>query len=127
MLCLQYNVAQSELDIYISNQRKELAKLEETQRNLERSRATVKDRKKSVFISTFSKCSSQFYCLIYLLAMFSLLLIDLLFISAIKDLDKRLPDTQKTLTEARKKMEEASATELKATEEVRSVLCGSLI
>ena len=43
---LQLNVAQSELDIYLSNQHKETNKLKDLQRKLEKAETTLKDRKK---------------------------------------------------------------------------------
>lgn len=44
----KYSVAQSELDIYISNQKEETTKLEAIHRNLENTQATLRDRKKAV-------------------------------------------------------------------------------
>ncbi|KAK2144822.1 hypothetical protein LSH36_727g01027 [Paralvinella palmiformis] len=44
----QYSVAQSELDIYISNQKTEITRLKDIQQNLEKTETTLQDRKKAV-------------------------------------------------------------------------------
>ena len=45
---LQYNVAQSELDIYLSNQQNEQSKLNEMKRNLNKTTVTLKERQRLV-------------------------------------------------------------------------------
>jgi hypothetical protein len=43
---LQLNIAQSELDIYLSNQQSETNKLKEMEKNLEKAKSTLEDRTK---------------------------------------------------------------------------------
>jgi hypothetical protein len=48
LFSFQFNVAQSELDIILSNQQSEENKLRETKRNLEKVSTTLKERKSYV-------------------------------------------------------------------------------
>ncbi|XP_069103456.1 structural maintenance of chromosomes protein 4-like [Argopecten irradians] len=80
------NIAQSELDICLSNQQKETSKLEEMQRNLSKASSTAKDRQ-----------------------------------SYLKDLKKKLPETENVIEKAKKDVELATATELKCFDELKAV------
>lgn len=60
---LQLNIAQSELDIYLSNQQSETSKLKEMQKNQHKAESTLKDRKRwlvSNGLSLAVQCSVLF-------------------------------------------------------------------
>ena len=57
-ISLQLNIAQSELDIYLSNQQSETNKLKEMEKNLEKAKSTLEDRTKWVIEKNLEKTKS---------------------------------------------------------------------